>query len=140
MRFKSLAILGLSVYAVPFDALAEHYRRLVDHAVAGDIRLDVERVTHVTVTVTVAWRRQVEVPGRSSSSYRDGGRDSDAIKVKALVGRPRGVPGSPELATSRISSWSVLPGAQVFKDASRRSELTHSLEATHLLRGLLLPF
>jgi hypothetical protein len=28
LRFKSLTILG-SVYAVPFDVLAEHYRRLV---------------------------------------------------------------------------------------------------------------
>jgi NADPH:quinone reductase len=61
VRFKSLTILGLSVYAVPFDALAEHYRRLVDHAVAGDIRLDVERVP--LDSITEAWRRQVEGAG-----------------------------------------------------------------------------
>ena len=61
MRFKSLAILGFSVYAVSFDVLAEHYRRLVDHAVAGDIRLDVEQVP--LHSVTDAWRRQVEGAG-----------------------------------------------------------------------------
>ncbi len=61
MRFKSLAILGSSVYAVPFDVLSEHYRRLVDHAVAGDIRLDVEQVP--LDSVTDAWRRQVEGAG-----------------------------------------------------------------------------
>ena len=61
VRFKSLTILGHSVYAVPFDVLAEHYRRLVDHAVAGDIRLDVERVT--LASITGAWRRQAEGAG-----------------------------------------------------------------------------
>jgi NADPH:quinone reductase len=61
VRFKSLAILGFSVYTVPFDVLAEHYRRLVEHAVAGDIRLDVERVT--LDSITEAWLRQVEGPG-----------------------------------------------------------------------------
>jgi NADPH:quinone reductase len=61
VRFKSLTILGFSVYAVPFDVLAEHYPRLVDHAVAGDIRLDVEGVT--LDSVTEAWRRQAEGAG-----------------------------------------------------------------------------
>jgi NADPH2:quinone reductase len=61
VRFKSLAILGFSVYTVPFDVLAEHYHRLVEHAVAGDIRLDVERVT--LDSITEAWRRQVEGAG-----------------------------------------------------------------------------
>lgn len=61
VRFKSLAILGFSVYAVPFDVLAEHYPRLVDHAVAGDIRLDVERVA--LDSVTEAWQRQAEGAG-----------------------------------------------------------------------------
>jgi NADPH:quinone reductase-like Zn-dependent oxidoreductase len=58
VRFKNLAILGNSVYAAPFDVLEEHYRRLVEHAVAGDIRLDVERVP--LDAVADAWRRQVE--------------------------------------------------------------------------------
>jgi NADPH:quinone reductase len=58
VRFRSLAILGFSVYTVPFGVLAEHYRRLVDHAVAGDIRLDVELVT--LDSITEAWRRQAD--------------------------------------------------------------------------------
>ena len=61
VRFKSLAILGFSVYTVPFDVLAEHYPRLVNHAVAGDIRLDMERVT--LDSITDAWRRQAEGAG-----------------------------------------------------------------------------
>ena len=58
VRFKNLAILGNSVYAVPYDVLEEHYRRLVEHAVSGDIRLDVERVP--LDAVADAWRRQAE--------------------------------------------------------------------------------
>jgi len=56
VRFKGLAILGFSVYGASADVLAEHYRRLVAHAVAGDIRLDVERVP--LDAVTDAWQRQ----------------------------------------------------------------------------------
>jgi NADPH2:quinone reductase len=58
VRFKSLSILGFSVYTVPFDVLAEHYRRLVEHAVAGDIRLDVVQIP--LDSITDAWRRQAE--------------------------------------------------------------------------------
>ena len=61
VRFKSLAILGFSVYAVPFDVLEEHYRRLVKRAVNGEIRLAVERVP--LDGVADAWRRQVEGAG-----------------------------------------------------------------------------
>jgi NADPH2:quinone reductase len=61
VRFKSLAILGHTNFAVPPDELAEHYRRLVEHAVAGDIRLDVERVP--LDSVADAWRRQAEGAG-----------------------------------------------------------------------------
>ena len=43
VRFKNLSILGHTNFAVPADELAEHYRRLVDHAIAGEIRLEVER-------------------------------------------------------------------------------------------------
>ena len=61
VRFKGLSILGMSLYAVPPDVLAEQYRRLVGHAVAGEIRLDVEQVglDHVSD----AWQRQMEGPG-----------------------------------------------------------------------------
>ena len=61
VRFKSLSILGHTHFAVPADELAEHYRRLVGHAVAGDIRLDVERVP--LESIADAWRRQAEGAG-----------------------------------------------------------------------------
>jgi hypothetical protein len=44
VRFKSLSILGYTNFAVSPEDLAEHYQRLVRHAIAGDIVLDVERV------------------------------------------------------------------------------------------------
>lgn len=61
VRFRSLAILGFSMYTVPFGVLAEHYRRLINHAVAGDIRLDIELVT--LDAITEAWRRQADGAG-----------------------------------------------------------------------------
>ncbi len=61
VRFKTLSILGHTNFAVPPDELAEHYRRLVGHAVAGDIRLDVERVP--LSSVADAWSRQAEGAG-----------------------------------------------------------------------------
>lgn len=60
VRFKNLSILGHTNYSVPRDELAEHFRRLVEHATAGDIRLDVERVP--LDAVADAWRRQAEGP------------------------------------------------------------------------------
>jgi NADPH2:quinone reductase len=61
VRFKSLSILGHTNYAVPPDELAEHYRRIVTHVAAGDIRFDVER--YPLDAVTEAWRRQAEGAG-----------------------------------------------------------------------------
>jgi NADPH2:quinone reductase len=61
VRFKNLSILGHTNFAVPPDELAGHYRRLVGLAVAGEIRLDVERVP--LDAVADAWRRQAEGPG-----------------------------------------------------------------------------
>jgi NADPH:quinone reductase-like Zn-dependent oxidoreductase len=61
VRFKSLTILGMSVYGVPSDVLEEHYRRLVEHAMAGDIRLDIEQVP--LDSVADAWQRQAEGAG-----------------------------------------------------------------------------
>ena len=61
VRFKSLAILGHTNFAVPADQLADHYRRLVGHAVAGEIQLEVERVP--LDSVADAWRRQAEGAG-----------------------------------------------------------------------------
>jgi NADPH2:quinone reductase len=61
VRFKNLSILGHTNFLVPPDELANQYRRLVSHAVAGDIRLDVERVP--LDSVADAWRRQAEGAG-----------------------------------------------------------------------------
>ena len=61
MRFKSLSILGHTNFAVPADELADHYRRLVGHAAAGDIRLDVERVP--LDDAAAAWQRQADGAG-----------------------------------------------------------------------------
>jgi len=61
VRFKNLSILGHTNFAVPPDELADHYRRLVGHMVAGEIRFDVERVP--IDAVTDAWRRQAEGAG-----------------------------------------------------------------------------
>ena len=56
VRFKSLSIYGHTNFAVPPDELADHYRRLVGHALAGEIRLDLERVP--LDDVAEAWERQ----------------------------------------------------------------------------------
>lgn len=61
VRFKSLSIFGHTNFAVPPNELADHYRRLVDHAIAGEIRLEVERVP--LDSVADAWRRQTEGAG-----------------------------------------------------------------------------
>jgi NADPH2:quinone reductase len=44
VRGKQLDLFGYSNFAVAPDVLGEHFRRLVGHAIAGDIRLDVERI------------------------------------------------------------------------------------------------
>ena len=61
VRFKNLSILGHTNFLVPPDELATQYRRLVSHAVAGEIRLDVERVP--LDSIADAWRRQAEGAG-----------------------------------------------------------------------------
>ncbi len=62
LRGKQLEILGNSNNAVPPDVLAREYRRLLEHAAAGDVRVDVEQVP--LAGVADAWRRQAESPGR----------------------------------------------------------------------------
>ena len=61
VRFKTLSILGHTNFAVPVDELADHYRRLVEHTIAGEIRFDVERVS--LDDVAAAWARQAEGAG-----------------------------------------------------------------------------
>jgi NADPH2:quinone reductase len=61
VRFKSLTILGHTGFAPAPDELAVHYRRLVEHAIAGDVVLEVERIP--LDSVADAWRRQAEGAG-----------------------------------------------------------------------------
>jgi NADPH2:quinone reductase len=58
VRFKTLAILGMTVYDVPPDVLAEQYRRLVEHAITEDVRVDIEEVPFDAVAD--AWQRQAD--------------------------------------------------------------------------------
>lgn len=62
VRFKCISVLGHTNFAAPADELAAHYDRLVRHAMAGDVVLEVERVPFDDVAD--AWRRQAESPGR----------------------------------------------------------------------------
>ena len=61
VRFKSLTIFGHTGFAPAPDVLAEHYTRLVEHAIAGDVVLEVERIP--LDSVADAWRRQAEAAG-----------------------------------------------------------------------------
>ncbi|HUG65996.1 MAG TPA: zinc-binding alcohol dehydrogenase family protein [Gaiellaceae bacterium] len=61
VRFKNLSLFGHTNFLVPQEELAEQYRRLVRHAVADEITLDVERIP--LDDVAVAWRRQAEGAG-----------------------------------------------------------------------------
>ena len=45
IRGKHLEVYGFSDFVVPADILAEHYQRLVAHAVAGQIRVALEQVS-----------------------------------------------------------------------------------------------
>ncbi|HET6683934.1 MAG TPA: zinc-binding alcohol dehydrogenase family protein, partial [Gaiella sp.] len=56
VRGKNLNIHGHFAFGVPDEVFAEHYPRLVRHALAGEIQLDVERVP--LTDVADAWRRQ----------------------------------------------------------------------------------
>jgi NADPH:quinone reductase len=55
IRGKQLELYGFSDFAVPPDVMVDHYRRLVGHAVSGEIRLEVERLG--LEDVTAAWDR-----------------------------------------------------------------------------------
>lgn len=55
VRFKNLSILGHTNFALHEGELADHYRRLVGHVMAGDIVFDVVRVP--LDDVASAWQR-----------------------------------------------------------------------------------
>lgn len=60
LRGKQLQISGYSNFAVPQDALAKGYTDVVQHAVAGRIRIDVEAFP--LERVAEAWARQAQGP------------------------------------------------------------------------------
>jgi NADPH2:quinone reductase len=62
VRGKQLELLGYSNYGVPREKLGREYARLVERAVAGEIRLDVETVP--LQDVARAWLAQSEGAGR----------------------------------------------------------------------------
>jgi NADPH2:quinone reductase len=62
IRFKGLEILGYSDFTVPREVMEVEYARLVQHATAGDIEVDVERVP--LEDVAEAWSRQASGPRR----------------------------------------------------------------------------
>jgi NADPH2:quinone reductase len=61
VRGKQLDLLGHTNLAAPRDERAREYRRLVQHAIAGEIRLDLERVS--LDRVADAWQRQADGAG-----------------------------------------------------------------------------
>jgi NADPH2:quinone reductase len=61
VRGKQLEIYGYSNFAAPHEVLVSEYRRLVEHALAGRVRVDVEQVPFEEAPD--AWRRQSEGAG-----------------------------------------------------------------------------
>jgi NADPH2:quinone reductase len=61
IRGKQGEVYGFTDFAVPKDVLREHYLRLVGHAAAGEIVLDVE--TYPLERIAEAWERQASGPG-----------------------------------------------------------------------------
>ena len=62
VRGKDLQILGHSNSGAPRDVLEREYARLLDHARAGDIHVEIERFA--LEDVARAWRLQADSPGR----------------------------------------------------------------------------
>jgi NADPH2:quinone reductase len=62
VRFKGLEIYGYSNFILPKDVLDREYARLVEHAINGEITVEIERVP--LDEVAAAWERQAESPHR----------------------------------------------------------------------------
>jgi NADPH:quinone reductase len=62
VRFKGLEIYGYSNFNIPKNVLDREYARLVQHAMNGDIRVEIERVP--LDDVATAWDRQAASPHR----------------------------------------------------------------------------
>jgi NADPH2:quinone reductase len=61
VRGKQLDLLGFRIEAAGHEVIEREYRRLVEHAVAGDLRVDIEEVP--LAQAADAWRRQAEGAG-----------------------------------------------------------------------------
>ena len=62
VRFKGIELYGFSNFNLPKDVLDREYARLVEHAMNGDIRVEVEQVP--LDSVADAWERQASSPHR----------------------------------------------------------------------------
>jgi NADPH2:quinone reductase len=62
IRFKGLEIHGFSAFNIPKDVLDREYARLVEHAMRGDISIEIERVP--LDGVAAAWEQQAQSPHR----------------------------------------------------------------------------
>jgi NADPH:quinone reductase len=62
IRFKGLEIYGFSNFTLPKDVLDREYARLVEHALNGDIRVEIDRLA--LDRVAEAWEQQAESPHR----------------------------------------------------------------------------
>jgi NADPH2:quinone reductase len=62
IRFKELEIYGYSNFNVPKDILDREYGRLVEHAIRGEIRVEIDRIP--LDEVGDAWQRQAASPNR----------------------------------------------------------------------------
>jgi NADPH:quinone reductase len=62
VRGKGLEILGHTNFGVPAEERAAAYRRMVEHAARGELRLDHEVIP--LDRVADAWERQAASPGR----------------------------------------------------------------------------
>ena len=62
IRFKGIEIYGFSNFNLQKDVLDREYARLVEHAINGDIRVEIDRLP--LDAVSEAWTRQAESPHR----------------------------------------------------------------------------
>jgi NADPH:quinone reductase-like Zn-dependent oxidoreductase len=62
IRFKGLEIYGFSNFILPKDVLDREYARLVEHAMKGEIAVEIDRLP--LDDVASAWERQAESPHR----------------------------------------------------------------------------
>jgi NADPH2:quinone reductase len=62
IRFKGLEIYGFSDFNLPKDVLDREYARLVEHAMNGEIRVEIDRIP--LEGVASAWERQAASPHR----------------------------------------------------------------------------